>query len=106
MFSADEEKERARLKRAHPGEDDIVSNQCLFGSPLAVITLKVICKKTYEVERTPHSWIDYPQFWLGKLGKEMRLSACYVKGRLQPTRSFGDFYLKLKEFAYDFESNG
>ena len=23
-------------------------------------------------------------------------SACYVKGRLQPTRSFGDFYLKFK----------
>lgn len=23
---------------------------------------------------------------------------CYVKGRLQPTRSFGDFYLKNKEF--------
>lgn len=22
--------------------------------------------------------------------------ACYVKGRLQPTRSFGDFYLKFK----------
>jgi pyruvate dehydrogenase phosphatase len=24
--------------------------------------------------------------------------ACYVKGRLQPTRSLGDFYLKFKEF--------
>ncbi len=24
--------------------------------------------------------------------------ACYVKGRLQPTRSLGDFYLKYKEF--------
>ena len=30
--------------------------------------------------------------------------SCYVKGRLQPTRSFGDYYLKLEEFngpAYD-----
>lgn len=25
-------------------------------------------------------------------------TVCYVKGRLQPTRSFGDFHLKLKEF--------
>jgi len=24
--------------------------------------------------------------------------ACYVKGRLQPTRSLGDFYMKYKEF--------
>ena len=27
-------------------------------------------------------------------------SACYVKGRLQPTRSFGDFYLKFKEYNF------
>lgn len=27
-----------------------------------------------------------------------RPSVCYVKGRLQPTRSFGDAYLKYKEF--------
>jgi pyruvate dehydrogenase phosphatase len=27
-------------------------------------------------------------------------SACYVKGRLQPTRSFGDFYLKHKEYNF------
>lgn len=27
-------------------------------------------------------------------------SACYVKGRLQPTRSFGDFYLKNKEYNF------
>ena len=25
-------------------------------------------------------------------------TACYVKGRLQPTRSMGDFYLKYSEF--------
>lgn len=25
-------------------------------------------------------------------------TVCYVKGRLQPTRSFGDFHLKMKEF--------
>lgn len=27
-------------------------------------------------------------------------TACYVKGRLQPTRSFGDFYLKFKEYNF------
>lgn len=26
--------------------------------------------------------------------------ACYVKGRLQPTRSLGDFYLKYKEYNF------
>lgn len=25
-------------------------------------------------------------------------SACYIKGRLKSTHTFGDFYLKLKEF--------
>lgn len=47
-------REVARLKAAHPGEEDIV-----------------ICKS--------------PQ-------------ACYVKGRLQPTRALGDAYLKYSEF--------
>jgi pyruvate dehydrogenase phosphatase len=27
-----------------------------------------------------------------------RPEACYIKGKLQPTRSFGDFYLKYSEF--------
>jgi pyruvate dehydrogenase phosphatase len=27
-------------------------------------------------------------------------SACYVKGRLQPTRSLGDFYLKYSEYNF------
>lgn len=65
--------------------------------------LQVVCKKSFEIDRSPRKWIDYPQFWLGYLGTEIKLSNCYVKGRLQPTRSFGDFYLKLKEFAYDHE---
>jgi len=30
--------------------------------------------------------------------------ACYVKGRLQPTRSLGDFYLKHSEFNSDTET--
>eukprot|EP00745_Piridium_sociabile_P010918 TRINITY_DN178542_c0_g1_i1.p1 TRINITY_DN178542_c0_g1~~TRINITY_DN178542_c0_g1_i1.p1 ORF type:complete len:193 (-),score=10.07 TRINITY_DN178542_c0_g1_i1:49-627(-) len=36
--------------------------------------------------------------------EEMVPSACYVKGRLQPTRSFGDFHLKKKEASHDHES--
>jgi len=31
--------------------------------------------------------------------------ACYVKGRLQPTRSIGDFYLKHREFNSETESS-
>jgi len=30
--------------------------------------------------------------------KRPNMKVCYVKGRLQPTRSFGDFHLKYKEF--------
>lgn len=26
--------------------------------------------------------------------------ACYTKGRLQPTRSLGDYYLKYKEYNF------
>lgn len=33
-------------------------------------------------------------------------TACYVKGRLQPTRSFGDFYLKHSEFNGPEYQNG
>eukprot|EP00916_Digyalum_oweni_P017356 GHVL01028430.1.p2 GENE.GHVL01028430.1~~GHVL01028430.1.p2 ORF type:complete len:163 (-),score=35.22 GHVL01028430.1:148-636(-) len=40
---------------------------------------------------------------MGLLGTETRGEGCYVKGRLQPTRSFGDFYLKKEECKYDEE---
>lgn len=52
--NAREEREHARLRKAHPGEDeDIVL--CYHGG-----------------------------------------HACYVKGRLQPSRAFGDIHLKLE----------
>ena len=31
--------------------------------------------------------------------KDNKPDACYVKGKLMPTRAFGDFYLKHKEFS-------
>ena len=52
----------------------------------------------------PQAWFDYPRASLGYLENEIHLSSCCVKCRLQPTRSFGDFYFKEKEFSYDFES--
>lgn len=55
-------REQEKLKREHPGENDIVR-----------------CKSP---------------------------TACYVKGRLQPTRSFGDFYLKHSEFNGPEYQNG
>lgn len=54
IHSSNIESEKQKLRKEHPGEEDIV-----------------LCK--------------HPK-------------ACYVKGRLMPTRCFGDFYLKHQEF--------
>ena len=64
--SADNEGEQARLRSLHPDERDVVH-----------------CKhKIVELDTD------------GNHIKSVRWAACYVKGRLQATRSFGDFYLK------------
>lgn len=64
--SADNEGEQARLRSLHPDERDVVH-----------------CKhKIVELDAD------------GNHIKSVRWAACYVKGRLQATRSFGDFYLK------------
>lgn len=86
--SANEPSERKRLQEEHPDEPDIV-----------------VCKKSFHVPNSPQRWIEYPVQWLGLLGHAIEQSSCYVKGRLQPTRSFGDFYLKREEFSYDFETD-
>eukprot|EP00920_Eleutheroschizon_duboscqi_P016959 GHVT01040353.1.p1 GENE.GHVT01040353.1~~GHVT01040353.1.p1 ORF type:complete len:466 (+),score=90.98 GHVT01040353.1:95-1492(+) len=75
--------ERRRLRELHPDEPDVV-----------------VCKRTWKEACLPSSPIMAPLGWLGLLGHEEKSSGCYVKGRLQPTHSFGDFYLKNEMFAF------
>jgi pyruvate dehydrogenase phosphatase len=50
------------------------------------------------------NWTEYVTQWLTMHACQQRLRHCYVKGRLQPTRSFGDFYLKYEVLSYDKET--
>eukprot|EP00922_Rhytidocystis_sp_ex-Travisia-forbesii_P021977 GHVS01032194.1.p1 GENE.GHVS01032194.1~~GHVS01032194.1.p1 ORF type:complete len:641 (-),score=141.29 GHVS01032194.1:427-2349(-) len=87
--NADCPKERLRLRRDHPDEDDAV-----------------LCKRNWTEPRVAGHYWEYPLQWMGVgLGEEQMSRSCYVKGRLQPTRSFGDFYLKKKEFSFDTARN-
>lgn len=63
--TADSETEQARLRALHPDELDVVHCR----------------QRIVELDGN------------GKI-RSSRWAACYVKSRLQPTRSFGDFYLK------------
>lgn len=67
--------EQQRLKHAHPGEDDVY-----------------VCKGAAAVGKAGS-------------GEAQMAGACYVKGKLQLTRSFGDFYLKDASYHFDFERN-
>jgi pyruvate dehydrogenase phosphatase len=65
LHTADSLSEQERLHALHPNERDVVHCR----------------QKIIELDGD------------GKI-TSMRWAACYVKGRLQPTRAFGDFYLK------------
>lgn len=69
--NANKEEEQARLRQLHPGEDDVVK-----------------CRR---------SWTEIVSNSVTKTF----YSGCYVKGRLQPTKSFGDFHLKSSSVAHD-----
>eukprot|EP00915_Cephaloidophora_sp_WS-2016_P000148 GHVH01000235.1.p1 GENE.GHVH01000235.1~~GHVH01000235.1.p1 ORF type:complete len:472 (-),score=42.54 GHVH01000235.1:42-1436(-) len=86
--SANLASERARLVREHPGESDIIR-----------------CKSSSPVAKVPKRLHEHVLHRLGILGTESQPDCCYVKGRLQPTRCFGDFHLKAEEFAFDHETN-
>lgn len=92
--------EQERLRAAHPNEADVV-----------------VCKRVAKEKRQPRTQWEHTMTWLGAaspawaglrwlgdLGEEERPTACYVKGRLQPTRSFGDFHLKFAAHAEDRET--
>jgi len=52
-------------------------------------------RKQYEQIELTNKWPDEVDIYLCHKNNP---KACYVKGTLQPTRSLGDFHLKLKEF--------
>jgi pyruvate dehydrogenase phosphatase len=78
QLNANDPREQMKLRLAHPEEDDVVR-----------------CKRQWT-EKEAGSW------WSG--AKEVvKYSGCYVKGLLQPTRAFGDLYLKEERFQTDFD---
>ncbi|OEH77536.1 protein phosphatase [Cyclospora cayetanensis] len=81
QHNANSPEERRRLQQLHPLEDDVV-----------------ICKREWQEPRKPQNKFHFLLNSLGLLGSETQRSACYVKGRLQPTRVFGDFSLKDEKY--------
>eukprot|EP00919_Chromeraceae_sp_WS-2016_P062069 GHVR01147043.1.p1 GENE.GHVR01147043.1~~GHVR01147043.1.p1 ORF type:complete len:557 (+),score=177.20 GHVR01147043.1:170-1840(+) len=79
--SANQESEQERLRREHPGESDVV-----------------VCRGTHKQEVPCKGW--WGSLWGMKDTVDVP-SACYVKGRLMPTRTFGDFHLKTEDMAVD-----
>ena len=59
----------------------------------AMTNLRLNAGESFEQARLIKEFPAEPDIFVCK-------SACYVKGRLQPTRSFGDFYLKSKEYNF------
>ena len=80
--NANLEEEQDRLRKLHPNEDDVVK-----------------CKRSWEEK------IQTGTFWSKKEEIKTFYSGCYVKGRLQPTKSFGDFHLKHQHVHFDPERN-
>ncbi|PFH37487.1 protein phosphatase 2C domain-containing protein [Besnoitia besnoiti] len=86
QLNANSPTERQRLREEHPNEDNVV-----------------VCKHSWQEQRKPSSAVDIPLYYAGLLGSTTFYSGCYVKGRLQPTRAFGDFLLKKSEFAHELQ---
>lgn len=59
----------------------------------AMTNLRLNAGEPFEQARLTKEFPTEPDIFICK-------SACYVKGRLQPTRSLGDYYLKLKEYNF------
>jgi pyruvate dehydrogenase phosphatase len=80
--------EQDRLRKLHPGEDDVVR-----------------CKRSWQepVEIESTKWKLPWTKTTTEVGQKTVFSGCYVKGRLQPTKSFGDFHLKSSSVEFDHE---
>ncbi|SOV15895.1 protein phosphatase PPM8, putative [Plasmodium sp. DRC-Itaito] len=81
IHNASEFKEKRKLLEEHPNEEDILVCK--------------ICTRDFKVNNDAYEFCKTPFHLLSH-----HYDNCYVKGRLQPTRSFGDFHLKNKMFAY------
>lgn len=79
--------ERRKLIENHPNENDIV-----------------ICKTIKNQESRKQFHMLNISDNVNKLLLD-NYNHCYVKGRLQPTRVFGDFYLKFQRYAFDSNRN-
>lgn len=88
IHNANDPDERAKLRKNFPNDPDIV--QCQSGWKH---------KKTgAQVQgRTPSG---DPKDWVAAE------FSCYIKGCLQPSRSFGDFYMKHSQVSYDLPCDG
>ncbi|SBT36067.1 protein phosphatase PPM8, putative [Plasmodium ovale wallikeri] len=87
MHNASEISERKRLVDEHKNEDDVV---------MCKRTKRRGSTKMVEIFNLPEKHRQFKVYDIGR---------CYVKGRLQCTRTFGDFYLKHKMFAFDYRRN-
>ncbi|SOS79389.1 protein phosphatase PPM8, putative [Plasmodium sp. gorilla clade G1] len=83
IHNASEFNEKRKLLEEHPNEEDILVCKICTRDYKTVNN-----NNTYELCKTPFHLLSH------------HYDNCYVKGRLQPTRSFGDFHLKKKMFAY------
>ncbi|CBZ55744.1 hypothetical protein NCLIV_061690 [Neospora caninum Liverpool] len=86
QLNANSPAERQRLREEHPNEENVV-----------------VCKHSWQEQRKPSSVVDIPLYFAGLLGSSTFYSGCYVKGRLQPTRAFGDFLLKKSEYGHELQ---
>lgn len=85
VHNANDDKERAKIRAAHPNEKDVVQCQRAWRN-----------KKTGQISASSQLLV---KDW------EQAEVSCYIKGCLQPSRTFGDFYLKYPEASYDKELN-
>jgi len=82
VHNANNVHERAKLLEAHPNEDVLVCTQKSWNSGWFNSVRSMFSTMT---------GLDQPAI--------DQSEGCYVKGLLQPTRSFGDFYLKDASFS-------
>ncbi len=92
IHNANEASEQAKLRALHPNEDDIVRCHNKWTEKVAVPAKD----KSGNASNLNSKNVAYEIV--------TKYSGCYVKGRLQPTRSFGDFHLKYPEFNIDMDS--
>lgn len=77
--------ERRKIREAHPDEPDVVQCQNVWVSQ--------ITGETSPYLRDDPEWVEDE-------------ACCYIKGCLQPSRTFGDFYMKKPEISRDHEFGG